>query len=622
MRARRPVRALAALVAAGTAVGLVASCSSGGSPAAGIGYVIDGAVPTYNVASTTGADSAARQAFVRVQTGFSYPGPHGETIADTDFGTVTPVPGDPSSIQYRINPAARYSDGAPVVCDDMVLAWAAQSGMFTAPGADGAPVPLFDAPVDPVMEQIAAIDCEPGSRDAVVHYKGERAVTDWRSAFGATSMLPSHIVAQGAAGIDPGSGAEDADGADGGASATPAAPTAAGVDIVQAVQDRDLDVLRTVADYWNTAFTLTAGTVDPDVFVSSGPYRLDSVDEDGSIELVANASWWGDEARTERIAIHPRNASVNTLVSDGEVEVVDTGAGAKQAMALGDGYATTVHATDDVEQLIFADRGPLATAEARRAVAACVPRGRIAAEFAPDGSAPDGSAPDGPKQGGTESEAEAVDASPVQNSRSTLPGRLAYGFVAGTAGGGFVEPDVAAAQAALDKAGLEGLTVRVGYRAPDARRAAVVALMGEACAPAGIRIEDAGAAAFTPQALRDGTVDAVLGGTGGSQAGPPRGPATPVARLAALTTGASGNIGGFSHGRFDEIVGRLQVTPDGADALGLTREAEQILWDEMPTLPLYRTPRQTSFVGGLHAGAPTTSWAGAGWNMDRWMVLK
>ncbi|GAA4815401.1 ABC transporter substrate-binding protein [Tomitella cavernea] len=620
MRARRPVRALAALVAAGTAMGLVASCTSGGSPAAGIGYVIDGAVPTYNVSSTTGASSAARQAFVRVQTGFSYPGPHGETIADTDFGTVTPVPGDPSSIQYRINPAAQYSDGAPVVCDDMVLAWAAQSGTFTFPGADGAPVPLFDAPVDPAMAQIAAIDCEPGGRDAVVHYEGDRAVTGWRSVFGATSMLPSHVVAQGAAGIDPGADAADEDGQDAGAGAPPG-PAAAGVDIVRAVQDKDLDVLRTVADYWNTAFALTPGRVDPDVFVSSGPYRLDSVDEDGSIELVANASWWGDKARTERIAIHPRNASVNTLASDGEIEVVGAGAGAKQAMELGDGYTTTVHATDDVEQLIFADRGPLATSAARRAVAACVPRGRIAAEFAPDVSAPDGPTQESAAPDAASPDTGPAGTPPVQNSRSTLPGTLAYGFVAGTAGGGFIEPDVAAAQAALDEAGLDGLTVRVGYLAPDARRAAVVALMAKACAPSGIQIHDSGAAGFTPQALTDGTVDAVLGGTGGSQAGPPRGPATPVARLAALTTGASGNIGGFSHGRFDEIVAQLQVTPEGADALGLTHEAEQILWDEMPTLPLYRTPRQTSFVGGLHAGAPTTSWAGAGWNMDRWMVL-
>src|SRR5699024_6874654 len=102
-----------------------------------------------------------------------------------------------------------------------------------------------------------------------------------------------------------------------------------------------------------------------------------------------------------------------------------------------------------------------------------------------------------------------------------------------------------------------------------------------------------------------------------------RGPDTPVARLSALTTGAAGNIGGYSNPRIDEIVDTLRVTPDGGgDALNMLREAEQVLWDELPTLPLNRTPRQATVAPGLHGGAPTTSWAGAGWNMDRWMVLK
>ncbi|MDN5758666.1 MAG: ABC transporter substrate-binding protein, partial [Tomitella sp.] len=260
------------------------------TPADGIGYGIDGDVPTYNIGSTAGQTSAARQAFARVQTGFSYPGPHGDAIADTDFGTITPVPGDPVSIEYQINPAAHYSDGAPVVCDDMVLAWAAHNGRFQS---------LFDAPVDPTMAAIEAIDCKSGQRTAVVHYSGDRAVTDWKSAFGAGSMLPSHVVSAGAGNVD----------------------------IAAAVENEDVDALAPVADYWNTAFTLQPGDADQSVFVSSGPYRLDKVHDDGSIELIANEKWWGDPARTEHIMIHPRSASIGSLASDGDVDVVDIGAG-------------------------------------------------------------------------------------------------------------------------------------------------------------------------------------------------------------------------------------------------------------------------------------------------------
>src|SRR5699024_3589602 len=181
---------------------VLAACSSSDGPADGIGYVVDGAVPTYNVGSTEGAQSAARQAFVRVQTGFSYPGPDGETVLDTDFGTVTPVQGDPAATRYEINPAAHHSDGEPVVCDAMVLACAAQSGTFTRPGPEGHDAPLFEAPVDPTMSQIESIDVDPGSRTATVHYGGDRAPADWKAAFGATSMLPAHVVSAGAGGVN------------------------------------------------------------------------------------------------------------------------------------------------------------------------------------------------------------------------------------------------------------------------------------------------------------------------------------------------------------------------------------------------------------------------------------
>lgn len=622
MRSRRSVRALASAGAVTLAAVAAASCSSSGSPAPGLGYVVDGSVPTYNVGSTEGLASAAAQAFVRVQTGFSYPGPHGETIADTDFGTVTPVPGDATSIEYRINPAAVYSDGAPVVCDDMVLAWAARNGRIRAPGADGAEVPLFDAPVDPAMAQIASIDCTPGSREAVVHYTGERAVTDWRSAFAATSMLPSHVVAQGAAGIPPGAGlpgsgptgtgAEDGDadaqtpGPDGGA-----VTSQPGIGIVDAVTNGDTDALRAIAQYWNTAFTLAPGTVDPHVFVSSGPYRLDAVDEDGSLELVANDRWWGDAPRTGRITVHPRSASVNTLARDGDADVVSIGAGAKDDLSLGSGFSATTAGTDDVEQLVFGIRGDLASAAARRAVASCIPRAQLAADAA---------APAAPA--GAEVAADTTAAQAPLDSRSTLQGAPGYGFIAATAGGRYTATDADAVRSALAEAGLDGLTVRVGYRAPDARRAQTVAAMAKACAPLGIQIHDSSSAGFTPSALRDGTVDAVLGGTGGAQSGPPRGPASAVARLTALSTGAAGDIGGYSNGRIDEIVAQLRVTAPGTDALTLTREAEDILWRELPTLPLYATPRETALTTSLHGGAPSASWAGAGWNMDRWMVLQ
>ncbi len=136
-RRRRHTR-IAGLRVVGTATLVAATtltaCS--GSAAAQIDYVVDGALVTYNTNTVIGAASAGAQAFARTLTGFGYHGPDGQVVADRDFGTVSVVEGSPLILDYQISDDAVYSDGRPVTCDDLVLAWAAQSGRF--PGFDAA----------------------------------------------------------------------------------------------------------------------------------------------------------------------------------------------------------------------------------------------------------------------------------------------------------------------------------------------------------------------------------------------------------------------------------------------------------------------------------------------------
>ena len=78
----------------------------------------------------SGAASGGPQAFARVLTGFNYHGPDGQVVGDRDFGTISVAGRAPLVLDYQINDNAVYSDGKPITCDDMVLAWAAQSGRF------------------------------------------------------------------------------------------------------------------------------------------------------------------------------------------------------------------------------------------------------------------------------------------------------------------------------------------------------------------------------------------------------------------------------------------------------------------------------------------------------------
>src|SRR3954470_21590947 len=126
MARNRRAATLATVVALIADLLSLSACGSG--PADEINYAIDGALVTYNTNTVAGAASAGPQAFARALTGFAYHGPEGQVVADNDFGSVSVVGRAPLILDYVISDKAVYSDGKPITCDDMVLAWGAQSG--------------------------------------------------------------------------------------------------------------------------------------------------------------------------------------------------------------------------------------------------------------------------------------------------------------------------------------------------------------------------------------------------------------------------------------------------------------------------------------------------------------
>ncbi|MDP9168842.1 MAG: ABC transporter substrate-binding protein, partial [Actinomycetota bacterium] len=331
----RPRRAalLAAVVSLVAATALTA-CSGGSADE--IDYAVDGTLMTYNTNTVVGAASAGPQAFARALTGFTYHGPEGQVVADRDFGTVSVVGRAPLVLDYAINDAAVYSDGKPITCDDMVLAWAAQSGRF----------PGFDAASRAGYGDIASIDCAPGQQKARVSFVRDRGFVDFGQLFAATTMMPSHVIAD-----ELGNG----DGA-----------------VTAALQAGDLPTVDRIAQLWNTTWNLTPD-LDVKHFPSSGPYEVGSVGKDGSVELVANDKWWGAKPVAGRITVWPRGDDVQERVNSGKYDVVDIAAGSSGTLTLPGDYTRSDSASAGVEQLIFAPSGPLLDPAARRAVALCTP---------------------------------------------------------------------------------------------------------------------------------------------------------------------------------------------------------------------------------------------------------
>ncbi|MCJ0892705.1 ABC transporter substrate-binding protein [Rhodococcus sp. ARC_M5] len=559
----------AALAVAGLAAVSVTACSSAEDKVPSIGYSFDNVVNTYNARTVDGAASGARQAFTRVQVGFSYLGPEGDALSDNDIGTVSVVPGDVLTVQYSIAPAATYSDGTPMACDDLVLAWAANSGRFATDG------PLFDAASTAGYSDIQRIDCVPGAKEATVVFAPGRSYQNWRALFGATDLLPAHVAAR-AAGVP---------------------------NVVDPVLAEDDDVVSRIAEFWNTGWTLTPGSIDLALLPSAGPYIIDSYTAEDGLVLVANDAWWGIPPETERVVVWPKGADLAAKSTDGSLDVVDHGAGAVD-LGAAEGFTTTEEPSRGVEQLTFATQGVLAEASARRAVAACIPRSDLFDTLGHPGF----------------DAASAGLGSGVVDSRLVQPDTLEYPSVATAVGDRYQRSDLDQASRELDAAGESALTVRVGYRGPDARRAQVVSRMAADCAAAGITVQDVSSPDFTPSALRAGAVDAVLGSSGSLPG--PSGSAAAVTARYSLRTGIGLNVGGYSNGRIDSIVDQLAVTDDPERVLALATEGENILWNDMPSLPLYNEPRTTVVSDGMQDVVPNPTAAGAGWNMDRWVLLR
>lgn len=201
------------------------------------------------------------------------------------------------------------------------------------------------------------------------------------------------------------------------------------------------------------------------------------------------------------------------------------------------------------------------------------------------------------------------------NSRITQQDSLFYPAVIGAADkyrGG----DTTAAAAS----GGSNTTIRVGYVRPDERRTQTVQLIAEACKSAGINVVDAGSADFTPSQLTEGKVDAVLGST--ASAPGPAGSQTGVAASSALRTGSGLNFGRYGNGRYDSITDQLAGDDNSTTTLNLRTEAENLLWADMPSIPLFVTPRTIAFGNGLQNGIAGPTQAGTGWNMDRWVLKR
>lgn len=462
---RRPK--ITAVVAGLSALALVAaSCSSeksdSGDHAAPsdpesynyTGYMVNSQLATTNAGTAFGSTTSAAQLSTRLYPGLFVPGPSGQLIPNADLVETEKLPpaadSDQESVRLTLADDATFSDGAPVTCDDYLLAYTAGTH------------PVEFASHMPLMNDIADIECAPHSKAFTLTFYKDQGHR-WRQMFGPGTVMPAHALAQ--------------------------KTDMSMEDLNAALHAEDMAALQPVAELWRYGFSTAKDDFDPELQVSYGPFTAEKVGDSGEVFLKANEQYRGDKPAMDRLVVWPSSADAQELADKGVLKVADSAtaapgwlsgnagedaesvegkepdndsAGEDSAGADNNEFETTTKVGLQTDTLTLSQAGIFAEPSARKAFAACVDQAALAHKS---------------------SEISGVDVPPayVRTVSVQDPVAQTLGSVAKDHEG----TDMAAAGQ------LNGTTIKVGYVGPDKRYQAMVEALRASCEPAGITIEDA-----------------------------------------------------------------------------------------------------------------------------------
>ena len=423
------------------------------------GYQVNSRLATTNAGTSFGDATSAGLLSTRLYPGLFVPGPSGELIPNADLvetEELPPVAGsDQRSVQLTLEEDAVFSDGAPVTCDDYLLAYVAG----THPAEFASHMPL--------MNDIADFSCEPQGKRFTLTFNKDQGQR-WRHMFGAGTIMPAHALAK-----------------------------KSGLSVKElnaALTVEDMQALAPVAKEWRYGFSVAKDQLDPELQVSFGPYVIDKVGDEGEIILKANEKYFGDAPAEEHVVVWPSDADAQKLADKGALRVVDAASenpdwlDSTKDESGESPYEVTPMVGELTDTLTLSEAGIFAEPWARESFAACVDQQAVA------------------------------QASSAASGVEVPPAYLRTVSATNPVAGGLDKVGKQHQDTDLAKAGdLNGMTIKVGYLGPDKRYAAMVEQLRASCEPAGITIEDASAEFMSQHYLEmdpetwTPTVDAFLG---------------------------------------------------------------------------------------------------------------
>jgi peptide/nickel transport system substrate-binding protein len=545
------------------------------APAGGtVVYAAEQEFASYN--NNTADQNAFRNTLVLngVLDGFWVFNPAGFAEPNETLGTYSLVSEDPQTVEYVVNDEATWSDGTPIACADMLLTWAANSGTYQSgeTNDDGDPLPLFSTAGTAGYEDWAKPDCNVEDKTLTVVYDNVYATWEAIDPIG----VPAHIVAeQGGLSLE---------------------------EFVEAIRNDDIDALRDAAEFYNSGWVMNPGELlDEALMPSSGPYKLSEWIAGESLTLTLNENYYGPAPANDTVVFRFLDQDqMAQALQNGEVDVIDPQPNPDLLNQL-EGMAGVVVETADqfvYEHLDFnmGPDQPFADRDLREAFALCVPRQRIVENLI----------------------------RPQNPEAEVLQARLTYSFqpdyadqVAATNAADYAEQDIEAAAAILEEKGMVGMDVRIGYQQPNPRRTNQVELIRDACNEAGFNIIDNGTDDFFGVGLDQSEFEVALFAWVGSAY--VSGAASTFQTPPACAPGQKANNNGcYSSAEVDDLFGQLLTELDPDAARELVKQIETILWQDLPTIPLFTFPGLAAYAEDVQGVEINFSQGGITWNMEEW----
>ena len=513
----------------------------------------------------------------QVLSNFVYFGTDGTICEDKEFGSFEVLSQDPLEMKYTISDKAKWSDGTPITINDFLLGWASQNPEFVAPGLISGTVEGAEAVFDHVSttwpEQVPeGPQGEINGKTFTMKFKG--AYPDYKIMV--DPPLPAHVVAT-KSGLTPDQ-------------------------LAQAIQNRDGETVRKVAEFWNKKWIFNPGELpEPDVIPSSNRYQIKAW-KDNNVTLEANPNYWGTPAGTKNLVFsYVDDNQMAQSLQNGDLDVIRPHATVDTVNTLNSIGSSVVVATypertyehldfNFLDKSVFSDSQ--GGQKLREAFAYCIPRQTIVDNII-----------------------KPIDPNAtVMNVREAFPGDADYETLTSASyDGRYDTVDIEKAKQLVAESGVQTpVKVRLGYRAGNQRRTETVQAIQSSCKDAGFNVEDAAKEDFFAKDLKNGDYEVALYAWSSSN------------QIATgqniMSSGRQQNYGKYSNPVVDEAWDKVTNTLDRGEQVEQLKVIEKQAWDTLFNIPLYAHPAVVAWKSKIKNVRPTATLVTVSWNAYQWRM--